>query len=75
MISRRWSEWVYGLYADGGGLFGGDLIRVVDTRETVGIKGELAVGSDRIGTKKVAGRVRKHPLIPASPRQNRSVPS
>jgi hypothetical protein len=33
MITRRWSQWVYGLYTDEDTLLGGRLVEVVDERE------------------------------------------
>lgn len=39
MITRRWSQWVFAEYADDdGSLFGGDLLRVVDVRESLETK-------------------------------------
>jgi hypothetical protein len=42
MVSRRWwSQWVFAEYsADDGSLFGGNFLRIVDTRETVATQGE-----------------------------------
>lgn len=40
MIVRRWPQWVVAEYADeGGSIFGGGLLRVVDSRESVAAQG------------------------------------